>query len=97
MDRLDELQFESAYIEFEDPWFAYRRMIGSIYGITTCYKPPHGGVALRGWNHRLWRQYEEASPEALVEEVFDEVLRRLKQLAIRKQQSDEPVDGEGRR
>lgn len=78
MEHSDEFDFTTAYVDWVDPWFAYRRMIGSIYGIVICYKPPDDSPTKRGWNRRIWEKHKELTPDALVEAIFDNVLERIK-------------------
>ncbi len=77
-EHIDNLDFDSASIEWQDPWFAYRRRIGSIYGVVISYRPPDDSPTRRGWNRRLWRSHEGLSPDDLVERIFESVLTRLR-------------------
>ena len=87
-DHLEDLDFDTAYDEFVDPWFAYRRRIGSIYGVAICYKPPDDSPSKMGWNRKLWRENPEHTPEELVELIFDEFLALLKSPAASRQQDE---------
>lgn len=93
-DQIGKYDFETAYIDWEDPWFAHRRMIGSIYGVAVCYKPPDDSPTMRGWNRQLWKEHETLTPDELVETIFDMALERLKQLTVDAQQpAEQGADG----
>ena len=79
-DQIAKHDFRTAHVEWEDPWLAYRRRIGSIYGVAVCYKPPNDTPSKRGWNRRLWRNHENLTPDELVETIFDTALERLKRI-----------------
>jgi len=74
------LDFSAAFIPWQDPWFAYRRMLGSIYGIAACYKPPDDSPSKPGWNRKLRNKHPNLHTDELVEKVFLEVLAILKEL-----------------
>lgn len=73
-----ELDFTTAFTPWQDPWFAYRRMLGSIYGISACYKAPDDSPSKPGWNRKLWKKHSDLTTDELVEKVFIEVLNLLK-------------------
>lgn len=73
---LSEIDLER--IDDGDPWFAYRRRISAIYGISTTYCHPDGRKPKQGWNRRMWRRYKKTSPEQLVEQVFDTMIELLR-------------------
>lgn len=79
-----------------DPWFAWRRRIASIYGIAINYAAPQNDHQKRGWNKKLWSQYEACSPDELVDRVFTktiELLRdRLRQTSNDQQKSQPSHD-----
>lgn len=80
-DQIATHDFETAYTDFIDPWFAYRRRIGFIYGVANNYRPPDNSTVARGWNHKLWKSHETLTPDELVETIFSTALERLQQIA----------------
>lgn len=73
-----------ANIHDGDPWFAWRRRLSAIYGISKSYADPFGRPQQRGWNNRLWAKHETEMPDDLVERVFDATI-----ILIRKRLSAE--------
>ncbi|MCO6045155.1 hypothetical protein NG895_14685 [Aeoliella sp. ICT_H6.2] len=76
LDSLRDLDFGNI-TRCGDPWFAWRRRICFLYGVSNHYHNPSDPVVLRGWNHRLWRNEPGYEPEALVDRIFDEMIQRL--------------------
>lgn len=74
---LATLDFSTAFESCRDPWFAWRRMIATRYGVATSYKPPDGGPVSRYWNRELWKKYRDQTPEGLVDAIFDRVFEQL--------------------
>jgi hypothetical protein len=74
---LSSLDFATAFEEYRDPWFAWRRMIAARYGVATSYKPPDGRPVIRYWNRALWKRYSSQSPEELTDAIFEKVFYRL--------------------
>lgn len=68
------LDFESAFKDHIDPWFAWRRMIATRYGIAANYQSPNGTEAKYGWNKRLWKKHQNLSPEELVDIISHKVV-----------------------
>ena len=80
IEQIENLDFSTVKDEYRDPWFAYKRRIGSIYGITKCYKSPDGLETSPGWNRRIFRKYKTISPDNLIESIFIETYNRLKKI-----------------
>jgi|GEM_PF-5166087 len=75
---LGTYDFSGAFTDFQDPWFAYRRMLANIYGVSDCYKPPDDSPSQPSWNRKLRLRYPDLDPEGLVELVFTRMLDLLK-------------------
>ena len=45
---VSELDFTEAFADYQDPWFAWRRMISSVYGVAIGYRAPDEAPAKRG-------------------------------------------------
>lgn len=76
------LDFDSAFVEFHDPWFAWRRMIATRYGIASNYRSPNGVPAKPAWNRKLRKRNSDLTPEQLVERVFERVVVRLRRTKL---------------
>ena len=78
LDEIRTLGLDFDNTQAYDPWFAWRRRISSIYGVSTCYASPNGRLANQGWNRQLWRNNPGADPDQLTDRIFENVIRRLR-------------------